>query len=293
MVTSPIFASEPYLVFVHHILARARQVATDYNASLEEYRAEHKIRTKQRPMPDVQVFETSVEAPFWLDDLATGHRTRPSVFATDGGWILELNSGAEFVFDPNADGWEAAARLGQWLRENHVRLSPRALMLTLFLRLVIADQFIHGIGGGRYDQVTDRLIMRHFGIAPPSFCVTTATLYFPEAVGRTRVCMSCVVQEGHRVRHGVLGERKRELVAAINEAPRRSLERSERFYRMHRELNAARQSHPAIEKWEQRLRESEQADAADAALFDRELFYLLQSRERLAMLIDRYRGLFD
>jgi hypothetical protein len=95
------------------------------------------------------------------------------------------------------------------------------------------------------------------------------------------------------VRHGVLGERKRELVAAINEAPRRSPERSQRFYRMHRELTAARQSHPAIEKWEQRLRESEQADAEDAPLFDRELFYPLQPRERLAMLIDHYRGLFD
>ena len=95
------------------------------------------------------------------------------------------------------------------------------------------------------------------------------------------------------MRHGVLGERKHELVAAINEAPRRSLERSERFYRMQRELNAARQSNPAIETWEQRLRESEQADAEDAPLFDRELFYPLQSRERLATLIDRYRGLFD
>jgi hypothetical protein len=292
LVTSPILASEPYLVFVHHILARARQVATDYNVSLEEYRTEHKIRTKQRPMPDVQVFETSVETPFWLDDLATGHRTRPSVFMTDGGWSLELTSGAQFVFDPNADGWEAAARLGRWLRENQLRLSPRALMLTLFLRLVVADQFIHGIGGGRYDQVTDRLIARHFGIAPPSFCVTTATLYFPAAVGRTRVCMSCVLQEGHRVRHGVLGERKRELVAAINEAPRRSAQRSQRYYQMHRELATARQSHPAIEKWEQHLRESERADAEDAALFDRELFYPLQPRERLEALIERYTTAF-
>jgi hypothetical protein len=105
--------------------------------------------------------------------------------------------------------------------------------------------------------------------------------------------MSCVKQEGHRVRHGVLGERKRELVAAINEAPRRSLERTQRFYRLHRELTTARQSHPAIEKWEQRLRESERADAEDAPLFDRELFYPLQSRERLSILIDRYRRLFD
>jgi hypothetical protein len=292
LVTSPLWASEPYLVFVHHLLARARQLAIDYNGSLEDYRALHKIRTKMRPMPDVAVFDLSVEVPFWLDDLATGTRTRPSVFPVDGGWILELNSGAEFLFREDADGWDAAARLAQWLRENQVRLSPRALMLTLFLRLAVADQFIHGIGGARYDQVTDRLIARHFGMTPPSFSVTTATMYFPDAVGRTRVCMSCVQQEGHRVRHNVLGERKRELVAAIDAAPRCSVERSERFYRMHRELAAARQDHPSIQQWEQRLRESERADAEDAPLFDRELFYATQPSERLGMLIDRYRQLF-
>ncbi|MGB7161375.1 MAG: hypothetical protein WBD40_25175 [Tepidisphaeraceae bacterium] len=288
MVMSPVWISEPYLVFVHHALARAGQLATDYNASLAEYRTKHKVRTAQRPMPDVAVFEASVEAPFWLDDLATGHRTRPTVFATDGGWVLKLASGAEFAFDERADGWDAAARLGQWLRENEARLAPRALMLTLFLRLVVADQFIHGIGGGRYDQVTDLLIARHFGIEPPTFVVTTATLYFPGAVSRSRVCTACVEQEGHRVRHGVLGDRKRALVASINAAPRCSPQRSERFYRMHKELAAAAVEHPAIKRWEERLRETQRIDAEDAPLFDRELFYAIQSAERLNQLIERY-----
>ena len=166
-------------------------------------------------------------------------------------------------------------------------------MLTCFLRLVVADQFIHGIGGGRYDQVTDRFIARHFGIAPPAFAVTTATLHFPDAVGRTRVCMACVVQEGHRVRHDVLGERKRELVAAIDAAPRCSGERREAFYRMHRELRTARQEHPAIKQWEERLRETQRTDAEDAPLFDRELFYPVQPESRLQMLIEQYAAAFS
>lgn len=292
MVTSPLWTSEPYLVFVHHLLARARQLATDYNGALADYRDEQKIRTRTRPMPDVAVFDTSVEVPFWLDDLATGQRTRPSVFATNGGWILTLPNGAEFVFDETADGWDAAARLGQWLRDHHARLSPRALLLTCFLRLIVADQFIHGIGGGRYDQVTDRFIARHFGIEPPAFAVTTATLYFPGAVGRSRVCTPCVVHEGHRVRHNVLGERKRELVAAIDAAPRYSMQRREAFYNMHRELAAARHEHPAIKRWEAHWRETQRADAEDAPLFDRELFYAVQPEERLRQLIDRYAAAF-
>ena len=293
LVSSPLWISEPYLVFAHHMLARAQHLAGDYNASLAEYRAEHKVRSAMRPMPDVAVFESSAEVPFWLDDLATGHRTRPTVVARGDAWVLSLSGGAEFEFDPRAEGWDAAARLGQWLRENDARLAPRALMLTLFLRLFVADQFIHGIGGGRYDQVTDLLIARHFGIAPPSFAVTTATLYFPASVGRTRVCMACVRQEGHRMRHGVLGQRKRELVAAIDAAPRYSAERSTRFYEMHRELAAASADHPALKQWEQRLDDARQADAEDASLFDRELFYALQPRERLADLIHSYRRRFD
>lgn len=292
MVTSPIWTSEPYLVFVHHLLARAREAATGYNAALAEYRAEQKIRTKTRPMPDVAVLEESVETPFWLDDLTSGSRTRPSVLATDGGWVLKLKSGAEFVFEDQADGWDAAARLGQWLRQNCARLSPRALMLTCFLRLVVADQFIHGIGGGRYDQVTDRFIARHFGMEPPSFVVTTATLYFPEAVSRARVCMPCIVHEGHRLRHNVLGDRKRELVAAIDAAPRYSHERREAFYRMHRELAAAQQQHPAIKRWEAHLHQAQRADAEDASLFDRELFYAVQPEDRLRQLIDQYSAAF-
>ena len=62
---------------------------------------------------------------------------------------------------------------------NRHRLSPRALTLTTFIRLFIADNFVHGIGGGRYDQVSDQIIRDYFKVDPPAFSVTTATLFFP------------------------------------------------------------------------------------------------------------------
>jgi hypothetical protein len=294
LVMSPVWTSEPYLVFLHHLLGRARQFARDYNASLAEYRAAHDVRTPTRPMPDVAVFDEAVEAPFWLDHLGSGHRARPSVFDQDGSFVLKLNDGDEFAFDPAADAWEAAGRLAVWMRTHDVRLAPRALTLTTFFRLLLADNFVHGIGGGRYDQVTDRLIARHFHLPPPAFAVTTATLYLPQAVGRTRACLSCIEQEGHRLRHALIGaERKRELVAAINAAPRNSQERRHAFYAMHRQLKAAEAAgHPSLKKWEQRLRDAERRDAEDAQLFDRELFYAIQPRERLSASIDRYAAAF-
>jgi hypothetical protein len=197
LVFSPVCQAEPYLAFVHHVMARAGAFAADYNAALAAYRRLHRVRTPGRPMPDLNASDDHCEAPFWLDELSTGHRFRAAVVRMGDRWAMRVPSGEDvFVFDPAADGWDAAGRLLAWLRRNDLRLAPRALTLTMLLRLLVADQFVHGIGGGRYDQVTDALIARHFGLEPPRFAVTTATLQFPGAVGATRVCMECVMQDG-------------------------------------------------------------------------------------------------
>ena len=56
-----------------------------------------------------------------------------------------------------------AAQLAAWLRRHNLRLAPRALTLTMYFRVLLADQFVHGIGGGRYDHRAHRagmLVMR-------------------------------------------------------------------------------------------------------------------------------------
>jgi hypothetical protein len=58
-------------------------------------------------------------------------------------------------------------------------LRPRALTITLFARLVVGDFFLHGIGGGKYDEVTDAIIRDYFGIEPPAYQVVSATLHLP------------------------------------------------------------------------------------------------------------------
>ncbi len=49
----------------------------------------------------------------------------------------------------------------------------------MFLRLCLADGFIHGIGGAKYDEVTDAIIERWLGLKPPGFIVVTATVRLP------------------------------------------------------------------------------------------------------------------
>lgn len=56
---------------------------------------------------------------------------------------------------------------------------PRALTLTLFARVCLGDFFIHGIGGGTYDEVTDDIIRNYYGLEPPAYQVLSATLHLP------------------------------------------------------------------------------------------------------------------
>jgi hypothetical protein len=58
-------------------------------------------------------------------------------------------------------------------------LRLRALTLTLFARLFFADLFIHGIGGGMYDEVTDQIFRAFLKSEPPSYHVLTLTAHLP------------------------------------------------------------------------------------------------------------------
>jgi hypothetical protein len=273
---------------VHDLAAHADAVASKYNAALDLYRRTNGIRSKMRPMPDLFIGAEAVELPFWLDDLHMCKRMRPSVFRTDCGWVLELIGGESFEFDRAADGWDAAARLQRWLSQSRHRLTPRAITNTMFLRLFLADQFVHGIGGGRYDQVTDQLIAVQYGIEPPAFAVTTATMFFPAALQHQRVCLPCLKQKGHRLKHNLMGARKRELAGQIAALPRGSTQRSMRFFEMHRELSAAAQRSDELQRWERELHEMQQREKLEQVLFDRELFYAMQSAQRLAEMVERY-----
>jgi hypothetical protein len=76
--------------------------------------------------------------------------------------------------------WGAPDATGRRTRATSPRdVRPRALTLTLFARLFLGDFFLHGIGGGKYDEVTDAIIRGYYGVDPPAFAVTSATLHLP------------------------------------------------------------------------------------------------------------------
>jgi hypothetical protein len=65
------------------------------------------------------------------------------------------------------------------LLSSKVALAPKALAMTLFVRAFVCDLFIHGVGGGNYDRVTDEVFARYFGAQAPAFVVASATMHLP------------------------------------------------------------------------------------------------------------------
>ncbi|MEM8875869.1 MAG: hypothetical protein AAGD32_16600 [Planctomycetota bacterium] len=258
---SPMLESPAWLALVHHLARNAEKLRADYNAALANYRRQEEITDPQRPMPDL----APGELPLWLDDLDRGTRRRAQL--SEGRLIID---GDVFEFG-DGDAESAGRALVMFLRRHRRRLSPRALSLTLFLRLFVADNFVHGIGGGRYDQVADRLIASFFGIEPPRFSVATATLMWPGVGEIERVCPSCIKQRLHRAEHAIL------------ETP--TIKSQADFAAYHRQRWAAADADESIRRIRQALREAPMRQRWESSVTSRELFYPLQPRERLESLL--------
>lgn len=157
-----------FCAFVAEIARHAHRFATDYNTAQAEYRRRHKVRNAARPAPPLEIADRRVELPFWLQPTGADRR-RLHVEAHHDAIVLY--SDAEPVSEFAAHGPVSAALVpAGW------ELDPRALTLSAFARLFLADAFIHGIGGAKYDEMTDLFLDAHFGTrGAPVVCVT-ATL---------------------------------------------------------------------------------------------------------------------
>ena len=156
--------------FAASLLVDASRFAEVFNAEVHAYRARTGTRSKVQPFPDLRIDGEVIELPFWV--VLEGRR-KPAHIAcgdvssllADGVVVCELPDDIEGVIAA-LDGVGAL-------------LVPRAATLTLFNRLFVADLFIHGVGGGRYDRVTDAIARAYFGVEPPTFAVASMTLYLP------------------------------------------------------------------------------------------------------------------
>lgn len=174
--------SESFAWLAVHLLAHHARFRETYNQAVKEYRQVHGIRNSAHPVPELATDGEWLESPFWV--WSADDPVRRPLFVRSVGSVIRLSDRCGWETDlplnAESDGLKAVDRWMQ-LPAAGIKIRSRALITTLWARLVLGDLFLHGIGGAKYDEVTDVLIERFFGLKAPGFMVASATLLLPGA----------------------------------------------------------------------------------------------------------------
>lgn len=176
---SEVCGTEAFYRFALHLFLHAGEFRSAYNSAVADFRTAHHLRNRAQPVPDLELSESWIETPFWIWSDADPQRR--GLFVRSGP-ELEVTDQASFreVLPLSGESGPSRAleQLATW-RERGIKIRTRALATTLYARLLLADVFIHGIGGARYDQVTDALCQSFFGVTLPEYATVTGTLRLP------------------------------------------------------------------------------------------------------------------
>ena len=169
--------SHSFAQFSELILGRIEEFIEIYNRVVETYRKLNKIRSYSHPVPQLKISDGWIEAPFWIWSVA--NPVRKSLFVKPSPTDIQISNLADFTEtipkNSFADNFHSIQQTG-------ARIRPKALMTTLYSRLVLSDLFIHGIGGAKYDQLTDAICNEFFEVILPIYQTTTATMLIQNSV---------------------------------------------------------------------------------------------------------------
>lgn len=286
--------------FVADLLLNAKRFAAVYNQALRDYRRANRVRGQNRPLPDLGLDVDRIETPLWIYQVG---RPRCRLWVESDGDALSMFADRKLAGRIGADDLArdadaTLAQLSPWV------VRPRALTLTLWARLLVCDLFVHGIGGAKYDRITDRIFRDYYGFEPPPLTCVSATLRLP------------LPKHPHAQRDRLLARwRLRDLQynpqRYLSALPAALLERRESLIRESlrlREVRAARSDRYRVfteirrtnaeivetqPEAANRMREEEAMLArqvsSHALATGREYFYALQPRQRLIELAERIR----
>lgn len=303
---------EPFFWFASHLLAHLPKLHTIYNEALAEYRTANRVRSRTHPVPDLREKDGWLEAPFRM--WRAGEHVRKRVFARQFPGEIRLSDGQEtFVSLPLAPEKDACCAVKELSRlaDRGIRFRTRALTTTMFARLCFSDLFVHGIGGAKYDQMTDRIVCRFFGMRAPEFLTISGTLELPgpkETVhpeDEKRLVRLLRELDYNSDRHlsqatpdqQALIDEKRRLIALQQKARAGAssacgvvrgaglgYDRFRRFQEINRRL--AEFTLPERRRIEEELSRTRQLLAAGALLHDREYAFCLYPAEKLKRFMD-------
>jgi hypothetical protein len=161
-----------FAAFVVELSRDAARLHEAYNGALHDHRASKGIRSAAQPFPDLARSGSAFELPLWSME---AHR-RQSVWCENvGGETVLLGVDGTNLATLPADP-EQAIRI---LVSSKIALAPKAMALTMYVRGFVSDLFIHGLGGGEYDIVTEEVFRRFFGAELPKCVVASADMRLP------------------------------------------------------------------------------------------------------------------
>ncbi|MDB4678751.1 hypothetical protein OAE79_00300 [Rhodopirellula sp.] len=174
---SKLLSSHAYYEFAIEILSDLSRFHHCYNDSVMHYRAAHRIRSSSHPVPNLQAVDQWLEAPFWIYGNDDSQRRTAWIKSAKEGILISDRHHRECRI--NLSHPRAAAEQLHELTDDDFKIRPRALLTTMYARLILSDLFLHGIGGGKYDQLGDRITQSFFSVKPPEFTVLSATILLP------------------------------------------------------------------------------------------------------------------
>jgi len=175
--------------FVLSILSELPRFHRCYNGAANQYRRDHGIRSTAHPVPNLDEQDGWFEAPLWVYGNKSPARRPVWVRLRDDQLVISDRVEREIEIDIRFPKL-AAEKLSSMITPEF-KLRPRALLTTMYARLILSDLFMHGIGGAKYDQLGDRIIHSFFMVDPPEFMVMSATVKLPndrDSDHSTRVC---------------------------------------------------------------------------------------------------------
>ena len=173
---SRLASGSAFATFCSSLLSEMPRFAAAYNGAIRAYRRRNRLRSRHHPAPELAVSDGWWEAPLWVWRADAPRRAKLFVRRGEGCIDLRMDGRTLACLPAQPDALSAG---WQKLTADGWKLRPRALTLTLFARLCLADGFLHGIGGGKYDEVTDDIIRAFFQTEPPGYAVVSATLRLP------------------------------------------------------------------------------------------------------------------
>jgi hypothetical protein len=297
-------------LFLADLLLNPEPFAVAYNQALTKYRQEQGVSSPDRPLPNLGRESDRTEAALWIYQPLQRRRRL---------WVRRTGDQIELFADAILIGKVPARDLAHnpdaTLRTLHPWvIRPRALTLTLWARLLVCDLFVHGIGGAKYDRITDEIIRRYYRCEPPAFACVSATLRLPLPVFDTTLdhlrtahrhlrdwhfnpqrylsSQGATIESASGLAGELLDERARLIDRSrhLREIRASHLERRE-VYRAIRQVNEQLVKLVPEREVElnQRIVRLERELSSNEIAQSREFFYGLQPHDRLAALAKRLR----